>query len=95
MKFWLPSRLVVGILASLFLLLALSAQAKLIHLRNAVIPTKSMRQQAPAKDAAAQAPASGLYLIQFTAPLTPEAKAQLKGLGISLFHYVPKHKHTW
>src|SRR6185503_1509853 len=30
-----------------------------------------------------------LYLIQFTAPLTPEAKAQLKGLGISLFHYVP------
>jgi len=80
-----------------FFLLAfgvLDLQAKPIRLRELVLPENTpaaVVENSPAKNGAAlgNQTASGLYLIQFTAALTPERRQQLESSGVDLLHFVP------
>ncbi len=75
----------------LFLPLILMAQTKSIRLRNELIRTPPVAPGQPAASAAGAetAPASGLFLIQFTDGVRPEWQAQLQSLGIEFVRYVP------
>jgi hypothetical protein len=76
--------------ATLLLLTCLPVQAKVLRLRNQLIPTKPTGLAAASLKAALAEPAvSGLCLIQFHAAPTAEQRAYLESAGVSLLHYVP------
>ncbi len=90
MKFRPLSRHVgTAIAASLLLVLAPQLQAKLIRLRNQVIPTKPASAFKAARSSAPDSAVSGLFLVQFNSPPGPEARAQLAAAGVDLLRYVP------
>src|SRR6266540_1565808 len=65
-----------------------SAENKVIHLRNETIstpPKASVRTQALASEAAA----SGLFLVQVNGHLTPAWREALRSLRVELLRYVP------
>ncbi|MBN2507444.1 MAG: S8 family serine peptidase [Verrucomicrobia bacterium] len=73
---------------------ATAAPDKPIRLRHAVVSTAPI---SPAGAAAATGAAAGedrqfagLFLIQFTDPVTPELRHALRGLGVELVRYVPE-----
>src|SRR5207244_3378424 len=41
------------------------------------------------RNAASSPAVSGLFLVQFTAPPTPEERSQLAAMGVDLLHFVP------
>ncbi len=66
-------------------------QAKPIRLRNeAIQPDSQTNAAAAVQGLADQAPAAGLFLIQFADAVTPEWKAELRALGVELLQYVPE-----
>ena len=72
--------------------LAAAGETKTIHLRNETITTESRTNAAalaPARGLAAQAPATGLFLLQFDGTVTPAWQAELRALGVDLLKYVP------
>lgn len=78
-----------GCLAAVLLaILAGSAEAKPIRLRNETIEPAAPAS-APSAAPADAIPVRGLFLIQFAAPPHPEWRAQLQALGVDLLHYVP------
>jgi hypothetical protein len=66
----------------------LTAQTKVIHLRNGALTNEPPVVQ-PRTQATVPAPVSGLYLVQFTGPVRPEWRAELATLGAQLVRYVP------
>jgi subtilisin family serine protease len=82
----------VGLLL-LLTLLGATTQAKPIRLRSQTILTPSptdVTAKAHAQALAAQAPATGLFLIQFEGTLTPAQRAEVRSLGVELLKYVPE-----
>jgi subtilisin family serine protease len=82
-------------LGGLLLLLTLpgTTQAKPIRLRAETILPESptnLLAKAAAQSAAAQARASGLFLIQLEGTATPAQQAELHSLGVELLKYVPE-----
>ena len=76
--------------AVLFFQLSGLADAKSIRLRNELIQTDSGTNRAVmATQMHTQATASGLYLIQFSGPLAPARRAELRQAGVELLQYVP------
>ena len=76
--------------ALLFLQLASVGQAKSIRLRNELIETDSGTNRAVMAAAKrANAVVSGLFLVQFTGPLEPARRAELRQAGVELIQYVP------
>ncbi len=67
---------------------AARAQTKLIRLRNAVLANPPVNRASPRVEATPQI-VSGLFLIQFDEVTQPAWRAQLKGIGVTLLHYVP------
>ena len=65
---------------------AVNAQNKAILLRNGTISTPP---KASAQTFAAEPATSGLFLIQFTSPLQPAWREQLRQMGVELARYVP------
>ena len=90
MKSCLLARRAVGavVLGFLFLFSASAAPTKLIRLRNQPITPKTA-ESLELKQGDADANTSGLFLIQFSGPITAESRAQLADLGVDLLHYVP------
>lgn len=76
--------------ALVFLGFIANAQTKAIRLRNETIltPQKSTARQPQAQ--AAQAPASGLFLVQFEAAPDPAQLQALRREGVQLVKYVPE-----
>ena len=68
---------------------AFDADAKLIRLRNQLIPAKRATGPAKANAAPDHATVSGLYLLQVHDPLTVQARAQLAAAGVDILRYVP------
>jgi len=67
-----------------------AAENRRIRLRNETIVTPERGSAAMlAPGLAAQSPASGLFLLQFEAALTPAWKAELRSKGVELLKYVP------
>ena len=65
--------------------------AKSIRLRNETIETDSVTNRAAlAGQLRAKVVTTGLYLLQFTGPLEPGQRAELKKLGVELLQYVPE-----
>ncbi len=82
--------IVVG-LPLLVALLSPTTHAKPIRLRNETIFTEyPTNAAAKAQGLAAQAPAAGLFLVQFQAAVTPAWQAELRSLGVELLKYVPE-----
>jgi Subtilase family/Bacterial TSP3 repeat len=79
----------VSVLGLLLLFSASAAPTKLIRLRNQPIPPKAAKSLEPKQANSLNANASGLFLIQFTGPVSGEAREQLAALGVDLLHYVP------
>jgi hypothetical protein len=77
------------VLGLVFLFSASAAPTKVIRLRNLPIAPKTAKSLEPRNAKALTANASGLFLIQFTGPVTAEAREQLAALGVDLLHYVP------
>jgi len=74
-----------------FLQFTASSQTKVIRLRNETIvtqPASAIAKQT--QTTAATAPVSGLFLIQFDAPLKPLERVQLESAGVELLKYVPE-----
>ena len=72
--------------------IAAGSQTKTIRLRNETITTESRTNSAgmaQPKALAVQAPAAGLFLIQFDGSPTPAWQAELRSLGVELLKYVP------
>src|SRR5829696_4254966 len=63
-----------------------------IRLRNELIhtPDKSAKVQAAEKPAIAEAPAHGLFLIQFTNPINDTQRAELRNANVELLQAVPE-----
>jgi hypothetical protein len=83
---WRAGWLVLG--CCLFLC-ALAAEAKLIRLRNQVIPTEVAAQLDPLTSAAPGSSLSGIFLVQFKSPPAERERAALTILGVDLLTYVP------
>jgi Subtilase family/Bacterial TSP3 repeat len=79
----------VSVLGLLLLFSASAAPTKLIRLRNQPIPPKAAKSLEPIQANSLNANASGLFLIQFTGPVSGESRQQLAALGVDLLHYVP------
>jgi subtilisin family serine protease len=76
--------------ALLALCFCLSSSAKPIRLRNlAIDPASPANRALLAAVRQARTPASGLVLIQFSAPPGPDQRAQLRADGVELLAYVP------
>src|SRR6266568_4621683 len=90
-KFWFLWRRAGGVigLCLLVCLSAVGAPSKLVHLRNQTIPPKFAKSLEAGKGLAPGAAMSGLFLVQFTGPLTDDARKQLAASGVELVHYVP------
>lgn len=74
----------------LTLLSTANGQTKLIRLRNETIFTEAKTNVAQrVQPFVAQAPASGLFLIQFNTTLKSSERAQLGAAGVELVKYVP------
>lgn len=63
--------------------------AKPIHLRNEIIDTDTNRLQQVGL-MSAEVPVTGLYLVQFTGPVKPEWRDQLRNLNVELLRFVPE-----
>jgi len=63
---------------------SIEAQAKLIRLRNQVIPPRFAKTLEAPKKSGAESAASGLFLIQFKGPLAKESRDQLVASGVDL-----------
>jgi hypothetical protein len=84
--------LAVGLM---FLHFNAAGQAKQIRLRTETITTTPAAKLAPAaqfqkQGLSLQAPASGLFLVQFENPPGPAERADLQSLGVELLTYVPE-----
>ena len=80
------------LIAAAFFLFQLSAvvEAKSIHLRNELIDTGSGTNRAlMAATVQSKTATSGLFLVQFSGPLEPAARAELRAAGVELIKYVP------
>ncbi len=80
------------LLLSALLMFAMCANspAKTIRLRNGFIDTATLENRAQlAVNLKTNAPAASLYLIQFTGPLEPLQRAELRAAGVELIKYVP------
>ena len=67
-----------------------TCEAKSIRLRQEIIETDAGNARAGMAGLMhAKAPVSGLYLLQFSGPLTPEQREELKKAGVDLIQYVP------
>jgi subtilisin family serine protease len=91
------SRTGCNLLAAGLALVYLSAagQTKQIRLRNGTITTTPASKAVAAaqfqtQGLSVQAPASGLFLVQFENPLQPAERAELQTLGVELLKYVPE-----
>ena len=97
MKFgalWIP-RCTILATTLILLPLAASAQPKQIRLRAETITTTPAQKLAAVALAQrtgspAQAPASGLFLVQLESRLEPAERKELSGLGVALIKYVPE-----
>jgi subtilisin family serine protease len=79
------------ILLTAVLFCCLTVEAKVIHLRNAVILTESSTNRAlMGAEMRSHAAKSGLYLIQFTGSLETAQRLQLRQAGVELLKYVPE-----
>ena len=68
----------------------MSSEAKSIRLRNELIETDSGTNRAVmAVQMRAKTAASGLYLVQFSGPVEPVRRAELRKAGVELIQYVP------
>ena len=77
--------------ALLFLQSGAKAEAGNIRLRNELIETGSGTNRAVmAATMHAKVAASGLFLIQFSGPLEPARRAELRRAGVELLQYVPE-----
>ena len=66
-------------------------EAKNIRLRNEVIdPDAAPNRAVLAGQRRAKIAASGLYLVQFSGPLEPARRAELRQAGVELLQYVPE-----
>jgi hypothetical protein len=65
-------------------------EAKTIRLRNQLVNPGSASAVPLAKVTPAGSPVSGLFLIQVSSTLTPEARAELAEAGVDLLHSVPE-----
>jgi subtilisin family serine protease len=85
---WLPG---TGIVLGLWLCAAVStfAQTKVIRLRNEQITTAPPDRSQVFRAAQANAPASGLFLIQFTEKFNPAWREELLARKVELVRYVP------
>jgi Subtilase family len=95
-KFLGLARTCCNFIAALVVLLNFAAlgQTKEIRLRKAVITTTPPARiaavtQSQAQPGSVQAPASGLYLIQFQGHIKPTERAKLRAMGVKFFTYVP------
>jgi serine protease AprX len=66
------------------------AQTKPIRLRTETILTPVKENGRKVQTPADQVPASGLFLVQFDAALTPAQRAELRSAGVNLVKYVPE-----
>ena len=87
-----PAALII--LAGIFLHIGAVGQAKEIRLRTETITTSpaskpALAAQFQSEGLSFQAPASGLFLVQFTHPLAPAERAELRTRGVELLKYVP------
>jgi hypothetical protein len=70
---------------------SLLAQGKAIHLRNETIdPAAPANHAVMAASAKNNASATNLFLIQFSQPLTPGQRQELRAAGVDLLKYVPE-----
>jgi len=70
--------------------LASATETRQIRLRNETITTPPRTEgAAQAAGYAAQAPAAGLFLVQFDGTMQPGWQAELRSLGVELLKYVP------
>src|SRR4051812_34027542 len=75
----------------LFIPFSGAAQTKQIRLRNEIIlTTRETNAPTRAQVLSLQAPATGLYLLQFGGDLLPLQREQLKAMGVELLKYVPE-----
>ncbi|MFO1512738.1 MAG: S8 family serine peptidase [Verrucomicrobiota bacterium] len=74
------------ILICLFFVVSATAAPKPIRLRN---PLAAPQSTALLPSPTSNAPATGLFIVQFRAPLQPAWREQLRSLGVSLVRYVP------
>ncbi len=82
-------RLIVAVLL-LFQVSAI-AEGKPIRLRNETIdPTALLHRAAMAASVKNNASTSGLFLVQFSEPLGPLQRAELRAAGVELIKYVPE-----
>ncbi|HOW66207.1 MAG TPA: S8 family serine peptidase [Verrucomicrobiota bacterium] len=79
----------VGLLLLCLGLSSLLAETKHIRLRNELITTTPARAGVLSRSTVADAPVSGLYLIQFTNRLDAGWRQELLAAGVELLHYVP------
>ena len=96
MKFSSLRRICFPLLAGSLVTLhfAAAGQTKQIRLRNETITTKPAEKGAAAGQSRTQgllpqAPASGLFLVQFESQIDPAGRAELRALGVELVKYVP------
>src|SRR5262249_19004966 len=75
------------LLSIAFLYPVSAAPTKIIRLRSQPIPPKSAKKLELKQTLNSNS--SGLFLIQFSGPLTADARNQLAALGVDLLHYVP------
>lgn len=81
----------LGLAALFFLRSGAEVGAGNIRLRNELIETGSGANRAVmAATMAAKVAASGLFLIQFSGPLEPARRAELRRAGVELLQYVPE-----
>ena len=86
----IDSRSLLGFVVLLVFQLAAIGEAKNIRLRNEIIDTDSGPNRAVmAGQKSAKAVTSGLFLLQFNAPLETGQRAELKQAGVELIQYVP------
>src|SRR6266566_6361096 len=86
-----PDQRVVLLWTAMSLWLGAAGQAadtKSIHLRNETISTPS-KAAAAVQTRTSVLAASGLFLVQFTGPLQPAWREQLRQMGVELVRYVP------
>lgn len=76
--------------AAFFISFSPLSQAKIIQLRNGFIDPENATNTPVAETRLQKSPVSGLYLIQFTGPLSAEQRVELLSIGVELVKYVPE-----
>src|SRR6185369_3448537 len=74
-----------------FACLTAGGQTKSIRLRDGTVATPPRPAITSPQSTSRLSPstASGLYLIQFESPATPDERAQLRAMGVRLLKYIP------